>query len=743
MKRITSIALSIVLVITVVALSGGQPWDIIPAAANTAGNQVDIVGPSGSESFGTVVVALPNGNIVVTDPSYDNGLLTDVGAVYLYNGATRALISTLTGSTPSDAVGSGGVVELENGNYVVLSSYWNSDTHTGVGAATWGSMTTGVSGVISDANSLVGSNLSDQVGIEVVALTNGNYVVLSPYWNSDTNTGVGAATWGNGSSGTTGVVSSVNSLIGSRDGDMVGSGYITENQKYPGAFALLNGNYVVHSSYWDNDSVVDAGAVSWGNGSSGTSGEVSVANSLVGTTTNDLDYVTVISLPINGNYVVGSGSWDNTDTGATNAGAVTWGGGATGISGEISATTSLIGETSEDWVGDGVVALVNGNYVVCSGVWDSPLLVDAGASTWANGTIGITGTIDDTNSLVGGKAGDRVGQSARALTNGHYVVISPYWDSPSLEDVGAVTWVNGTTGATGAFDGHNSMIGNSADDRIGLGGVAPLSNGNYVISSRLWDNPDTGAADAGAATWVSGAGPVTGEVAVIAANSLVGSQAEDHVGFGVTALTNGNYVVRSTDWDNGSEWSAGAATWGNGETGTIGVVSQANSLVGLHTIDQVGWNVLALTNGNYVVNNHLVDVNGMVNAGAVTWGNGLTGRTGVVSNTNSLVGSTAFDDVGEYKMTTLDNGDYIFISPNWDNGSIVDVGAVTWGDGTRGSTGRITRWNSVLGGMEFVGGDIVYDFNNANDQLVVGRPDENLVTLFRPSYPAFMPLIKK
>ena len=26
-------------------------------------------------------------------------------------------------------------------------------------------------------------------------------------------------------------------------------------------------------------------------------------------------------------------------------------------------------------------------------------------------------------------------------------------------------------------------------------------------------------------------------------------------------------------------------------------------------------------------------------------------------------------------------------------------GAVTWGDGTRGTTGRITRWNSVLGGM--------------------------------------------
>ena len=37
-----------------------------------------------------------------------------------------------------------------------------------------------------------------------------------------------------------------------------------------------------------------------------------------------------------------------------------------------------------------------------------------------------------------------------------------------------------------------------------------------------------------------------------AANSLVGSTANDKVGnFGVTALTNGNYVVASPTWQNG------------------------------------------------------------------------------------------------------------------------------------------------------------------------------------------------
>jgi hypothetical protein len=385
--------------------------------------------------------------------------------------------------------------------------------------------------------------------------------------------------------------------------------------------------------------------------------------------------------------------------------------------------------------------LVNGNYVVCASSWDSPSFVDAGAVTWANGTTGITGTIDATNSLVGGHASDQVGWFVYALTNGHYVVVSPFWDSPSLQDVGAVTWMNGTTGATGTFDGSNSMIGNSAGDRIGAAGIAPLSNGNYVISSRFWDNPGTGAVDAGAATWVSGTGPVTGVVS--AANSLVGSQADDQVGFGTHALTNGNYVVRSLFWDNGTMWDVGAATWGNGATGTIGMVSPANSLVGSYNIDQVGWGVFALTNGNYVVNNYLADFNGMVNVGAVTWGNGTTGRTGVITSANSLVGNRTFDDVGYYLITALDTGDYIVRSQDWDNGSIVNAGAVTWGDGSRGTTGWISPWNSVLGEATDGGTTLVYDFDYTNDQLVVGRPMENLVTFFRPAYPAFMPLIKK
>jgi hypothetical protein len=61
-----------------------------------AATQIDLSGPPGSERFGATFKALPNGNIIVTDPNYDITTppgIPDVGAVYLYNGATGTLIS--------------------------------------------------------------------------------------------------------------------------------------------------------------------------------------------------------------------------------------------------------------------------------------------------------------------------------------------------------------------------------------------------------------------------------------------------------------------------------------------------------------------------------------------------------------------------------------------------------------------------------------------------------------------------
>ena len=87
----------------------------------------------------------------------------------------------------------------------------------------------------------------------MVALTNGNYVVVSPDWNNGTATRAGAATFGSGTAGVTGAVSSANSLVGTTAGDQVGSF---------GTTALSDGNYVVGSPLWSNGTLGLAG-VTW------------------------------------------------------------------------------------------------------------------------------------------------------------------------------------------------------------------------------------------------------------------------------------------------------------------------------------------------------------------------------------------------------------------------------------------------------------------------------------------------
>ncbi len=719
--------------------------------------------PSAANGFGSAIVELTNGNIVITSPQADMNGVVDSGAVYLFNGVTGALISTLSGSTASDGVGSS-VVALTNGNFVVSSTSWDCTAAlcpspaiaaivVNVGAVTWGSGVTGVSGPVSSANSLVGSTVSDWVGISVTALTNGNYVVRSDYWDgAGPVTDVGAVTWGNGATGTSGAVSSANSLVGSTASDGVG-----------GVTALTNGNYVVVSPNWDctatlvtltlcGSAAANIGAVTWGNGATGTSGAISSANSLVGSTASDQVGNGGIIALTNGNYVVRSNNWDGAGP-VTDVGAVTWGNGAstgTRLVGAVSSANSLVGSTASDNVGsNGVTALTNGNYVVKSPYWNGAgPVTDVGAVTWGNGATGTFGAVSSLNSLVGSTASDAVGSGVTALTNGNYVVVSPTWDGAGpVTDVGAVTWSNGSTGTFGAVSSSNSLVGSTLNDYLGDGGVTALSNGNYVVRSTSWDCTASlcpaAVANVGAVTWGSGdtitttaaprlVGPVS------SANSLVGSTASDRVGSPqVIALTNGNYVVATSSWDctatlcSSAAANVGAVTWGNGASGTSGAVSPANSLVGSTANDYVGSGITALTNGNYVVTSPywictaalcpspgaatIVD-----RVGAVTWGDGASTGTrlkGPVNSANSLVGSTAIDLVGGGGVTALTNGNYVVRSNSWDcaltsgcpGGAKAGVGAVTWGSGTTGVSGPVTVSNSLIGGL-------------VNDQVSDGTP---------------------
>ena len=676
---------------------------------------LDIVGLAGSVFFGTRVVVLPNGNIVVTDP---NGPVANIGAVYLYS-PNGTLISTLTGGSSGDQVGDGGIDVVANGNFVVKSNGWRNPATAAayVGAVTWVNGATGLSGVVSESNSLVGTQTGDFLNVRVAVLSNGNYVVEAPGWDSGPVEDAGAAIWGSGNVGISGPVTTSNALFGTQRLDQVGA------QVVP----LVNGNYVVRSAAWDNGAIANAGAATWANGSTGRTGAVSPANSLVGTNANDRigaagSFGGIKALG-NGNYVVSSSSWNN---GAiAKAGAATWANGSTGLVGVVSSANSLVGSSAGDEVGSAVTALTNGHYVVHSPMWKNGSSSKAGATTWGSGSSGVRGTISASNSLVGAGAND--GDSSYppvALSNGNYVVINSRWDNGAIADVGAVTWANGVSGRTGVVSAGNSLIGSTAGDQVGIGSAIALANGNYVVGSRLWSNGP--AIEAGAATWGNGA---SGEVGVVStANSLVGSHTIDSIGTAIVPLENGNYVVASPSWSNGVA-SVGAVTWGNGSSGRVGVVSAANSLTGSKESDSYGQSVLALSNGDFVAGSDDWNCCGGADVGAFTRIDGSVGLVDVVSAANSITGSIGGDRVGDRRLTRLGNNHYAVISGVWDNGGIVNAGAVTILHNTARTRGFLSIANSVLGTGASGGFDLNVAYDPVLDRAVVGRPRDNIVTV--------------
>ena len=516
---------------------------------------------------------------------------------------------------------------------------------------------------------------------------------------------------------------------------------------FVGASALTvlpNGNYVVGSLQWDNGAIVDAGARTWCNGSAGCTGEISAANSLVGTATNDRIGSFGVQPLADGDYLVASPLWSG------GRGAATYCNGATGCVGTVSAANSLVGSQVGDSVSSGrFVELSNGNYVVHSPAWINGAVSSAGAVTWCNGTSGCTGAVTNANSvvgttaneqlgvlsvtrltngnyvvpstrwdtaqtdvgaarlcsgngpcagpitsansLVGSEGGDVVGSSIAALANGNYVVLTSSYNSPTQSDVGAATWCSGTTGCIGNITTANSLVGTTGNSRVGSNGAVALPNGNYVVRSPDWGT-------VGAATWCNGTSGCTGTVS--AANSLVGSAGGDQISnIAVLVLPNSNYVVISPSWNNGALVDVGAETFCNGATGCVGAVTSSNSLVGSVANDFVGGNSSSLShvlaNGHYIVGSPFWKNGAVTNAGAMTWCNGNTGCTGAVSAANSAVGNTASQQFAG--AVSLPDGNYVLFSPQWDSATATDVGAVRWCDGTTGCTGAFTEANSLVG----------------------------------------------
>ncbi|MCU1396661.1 MAG: hypothetical protein JWM34_5089 [Ilumatobacteraceae bacterium] len=681
--------------------------------------ETDLSGPAGSGFFGGDVLVLSNGNLVVADPSFDKAGVSSVGAVYLYDGVTHRLISTLTGSRYSDEVGIH-VEEVGSSDFVVTSPYYSDGVHSAVGAVTWIDGTNGLSGVVGPSNSLVGTVAAEFLGsFAPVVLTHGSYVVNDPYWTNSAGHEVGAAMWVNGRTGATGSITPANSLIGSTDGDEVGF-RVT---------ALTNDHYVVDSPMWQTGGLGGVGAVTWQDGSTGgarTFGAVSGANSFVGTNANDsIGSGGVVALP-NGNYVINSPYWERGGT-ISNAGAVTLRDGShpqTSTDNQVSSTNSLAGSVADEQVGSGgITPLTSSDYVVSTPAFaNGTVATGAGAVTVRQGSDAVDAdgaTVSTSNSVYGSTKDDSVGYGTSgrvvALTDGNAVVSSPSWDNGTVVDVGAVTPLPGVPGVHHSVTATDSLIGSHAGDLVGGAGVEALAAGAYVVDSPLWTNGAV--THAGAVTLGSAGGAVVG--AITPANSIVGDQHGDSIGAsGVTVLGNGDYVVASSSWHG----ARGAATWAGATGGaTFGVVSAANSLVGSVAGDAVSaGGVTALANGNYVVSSpHWNN-----QAGASTWSSGASPTLGQISAANSTVGD-AGDEVGSH-ASALPDGTYIIQStlPN----ATPFAGAFTLGE-VGGSRGPLLAQHTAYGTGGF---NVVARSFIADGSVVLGVLARNLVILMHP-----------
>lgn len=789
-------------------LSGELLEPRLPMSANAAAWRFVDPAPQPGNRFGDAIVTLPNGNVVVSAPYQDVDGVVDAGAVHLFDGRTATVIATLTGSSPGDRVGSGGVTLLRGGDYVVASPHWDLGSVEDAGAVTWRSGQTTPAPTreaVATSNSLHGSSPYDWVGISAST-------TFDPWYDVD------------------GPIDEIPAL---------------HRQSFDAVTPLPDGRYVVSSPWWDGGKVRDAGAVTLvdgGDGSPAAGGNagspVTPDNSLHGTHDHDevgsgfrdvgfnppdlrrpehpgvrfgVRGITVVADPSPGaaprfSYLVASPSWN------AMAGAVTRVDGTTGrveandgrsaVGVAVAPDNSLHGDGSLDLVGAGGITLLavsgrpSGRVVVAS-----PLVREGGgvaasvpgAVTWldeqgrihsADGSKRPGAAVTISNSLYGSSVKGIPTNSflgsggVVALADGDYAVVSPDWDQEGgflgVDGFGAVTHASGLEGGRGPVDRSNSLVGTDPQDYVGSGGVIPLPDGGFFVSSPEWSAPPVvdetgavlipGAIDVGAVTRVfpdgflldnrgrrQRGGVINPGADRSAWNSLVGTTGGDSdpydrgdalgsAGIVKVRLGGGDvYAVVSPEWN----LPAGGGVVAAPRAGAVVLVDTAGrpvvvdrrdprrllrlergSTVGpercLHGDrpgDRVGsGGVVPLSKGNFVVvspawrtgfadggdpgHGGRGDAGGEADTphllGAVTWGGrqpdgryrGIGSGAGVpVSSSNSLVGGASLDAVGSGGVVALASGHYVVVSPEWDHGSTVDVGAVTWGSGTVGAVG--------------------------------------------------------
>ena len=570
-KRATLCAI-VLCALSLAACGGGGGGGGGNGSASVTSFEIVDPSPAAGEEFSRGIVILSSGNIVVTDP-LDSNVAPFAGAAYLYNPVTQTRIASIYGDLANDLLGLDGVTALANGNFTIASSRVAA---VGIGATVGSVMLLNGTTGAQIGSAIAGDDLADQLGDKgVVALTNGNFVIVSQ--RDDVNGVIDA-----------GSVRLVDGTTGIQIGAPI-AGNHTDALFNPNVTALTNGNFVVAAPNADVNAVATAGSVMLINGTTGAQ----IGSTIAGDNVNDRLGSDGVAALANGNYVIASAGDDV--NGITNAGSVMLVDGATGIP----IGTPIAGDENDDQLGsEGVTALTNGNYVIASRLDDVAGIFDAGSAKLVNGTTGIqVSSIDGDNDF------DFLGsRGVIALTNGNYVIASPSDDVNGIGDAGSVRLVDGTTG----IQIGSTIAGDQLSDSLGFR-VAALTNGHFAIASPSDDV--NGIVDAGSVMLVDGA---TGtQIGTTVASDNTG----DQLGLNsLTAIANGNFVVVSRLDDVNGIIDAGSVMVISGSTGDpIG-----NTIAGATPFDLNGAVVAASsTRSFFVLGLPLWDNNGLVDSGRV------------------------------------------------------------------------------------------------------------------------------
>ena len=523
-----------------------------------------LFGDAGGDQLGNgQITALPNNNYVISSPNDNENGIALAGSVRLLSGSTGQQIgATLAGDVALDKLGVDGITVLANNNYVIYSAF---DDENGIVDAGSIRLVDGQTGAQVGAT-LTGDATSPFSGINIVPLTNNNFVVVFPGDNANGISFSGSVRLMNGSTG----AQIGSTLVGDVANDLLGSSGVT---------ALANNNYVIASGLDDENGIVNAGSVRLMNGSTGVQIGTTLTGDVIDDRLGESSFghrgVTALS---NNNYVIASPNDD--ENGLSDAGSVRMVDGSSGV--QIGST--LAGNVAGDFLGSsGVTALANNNYVIASSNDDENGLTDAGSVRLVNGTSGLQ--IGAT--LSGDNASDFLGNGGvTALFNNNYVIASPNDDENGLSDAGSVRLVNGSTGVQiGA-----TLAGDVASDNLGSSRVTALANNNYVIASP--NDDENGIVNVGSVRLVNG----TSGVQIGA--TLAGDVENDFMGRdGITALANGSYVIKSDKDDENGIVDAGTVRLVNGNNG----VQVGTTISGADTIEMQNAFVVGPTSGDHYV----------------------------------------------------------------------------------------------------------------------------------------------